>query len=142
MTDPDPIFAAIGEFQARQAVACHAPGAQAEAAQARADAAILATRATTPDGLHAGMCFRLEAVTLHLHESDHEAAGLMWPVLGLAARRRPVSQALCALAAALEPGFYTDLLRAALCDALELEQSEAPVAQENHDDRRRLRLTA
>jgi hypothetical protein len=122
-SDSDPIFAAIGEFHARQAVACHAPCDQAEAAQARADAAILRARATTADGLHAGMCFRLETVTLHLHDSDHEAASLMWPILSLAAGRRPVAEALGALVAILEPGFYTELLRAALRDALELEQA-------------------
>jgi hypothetical protein len=120
--NPDPIFAAIGEFQARQAVACHARSAQADAAQARAEAAMLSTRATTPDGLHAGMCFRIEAVTLHAHDADLEAADLMWCILARAAAGKPVAKLLRAMQPLLEPGFFADLLSAALRDALELEQ--------------------
>jgi hypothetical protein len=127
----DPIFAAIGAFQARLAVSCHTQSAQADAAQASAERALLTTRATTADGLHSGMCYRIEAITLHLDEAEHEAADLMWCILSRAAARKPVAKLLSATLPILEPGFYSELLQAALRDALELELGgEAPVQEE------------
>ena len=118
---PDPIFTVIGEFQARQVLASHACCEKNDADQARAEAALLGARATTPDGLRAGMCFRMELLSQHLHEAEHEAADLMWPILRMAAEGQPVARALAAMFAVVEPGLCTDLLRVALRDALDLE---------------------
>jgi hypothetical protein len=125
MTIPaqDPIFAAIGEFQARLAVTTYARSPAAAAAQARAEAALLETRATTPDGLRAGMCFRIEAAAVHLQEADDELAGPTWSLLRRAAAGKSVAPGLCGVISFLAPGFFTDLLRSALVDALELEQA-------------------
>ena len=127
---PDPIFTVIGEFQARQVLAAHAWCDRNDAEQARAEAALLRTRATTPDGLRAGMCFRMELLSQHFHDAEHEAADLMWPILRMAAEGQPVARALAALFAVVEPGLCTDLLHAALRDALELEQASSGGAQE------------
>jgi hypothetical protein len=130
--NPDPIFAAIGAFQASLAVSCHTRCATADAAQARAERALISTRATTSDGLHSGMCFRIEAVTLHMDEAEHEAADLMWCILSRAAARKPVAKLLSATLPIVEGGFFSDLLHAALRDALELELGGDVITQNGY----------
>lgn len=128
-SNPDPIFTVIGEFQARRVLAAHAWCKQHDVDQARAEAALLSTRATTPDGLRAGMCFRIELLSWLLDDAENEAADLIWTVLRMAAEGRPVARALAALLAVVEPGLCTGLLHAALRDALELEQGRNRPAQ-------------
>ena len=132
MRDPgsDPIFTVIGEFQARQVLAAHAPSERRDAEHASAEAALLSARATTRDGLHAGMCFRIELLSTLLQEAENEAEELMWPILRMAAEGQPVARALAAMFAVVEPGFCTTLLQAALHDALELEQGGGGAAHD------------